>query len=211
LCGKPLIAYTIEAALGSYFIGRTVVSTEDEEIAKIAREYGAEVVERPLELAGDNVLIQPVLEQVVNKLAEDGYEPDFIVLLNPTSPLREIEDVTKAIYCFICGGNDSMISVFMTDYVCLWTHNDDGTFSANYDFENKTRRQEMPKHYQENGAIYIFKRGLLLKKHHFLGGNIAMFPMPASRSIDIDSELDFIMAEAVMNERNAYTINKSKV
>jgi len=101
-----------------------------------------------------------------------------------------------------------MISVFQTDYVCLWKLEEDGTFSANYDYLKKTRRQEMPSHYQENGAIYLFKRGLLEKTHHFIGGNVAIFPMVASHSVDIDSELDFIIAEAILNEN---TFNKSKV
>jgi len=174
-----------------------VVTTEDEEIAEIARRYGAEIIDRPIELAQDDTLIQPVMEHAVNSL--EGYKPDIIALLNPTSPLRDSIDITMAIQHFTYGHYDSLLTVYPTGFVHLWELGD-GQFTANYDYMHKTRRQEMPEHYRENGAVYLVKRELLMRSHHYIGGNLAVFSMDASHSIDIDSELDFIIAEALLNE-----------
>lgn len=208
LCGKPLIAYTIEAALGADFVHRTVVSTEDKEIAKIARKYGAEVIKRPNELATDTTLIQPVLEHAVKFLEEkEGYRPDIIVLLNPTSPLRGSQDIDRAAHDFIQGGAETLISVYPC-YLCLWRRISGGGYVANYDVEHKPRTQDMPIQLRENGAIYMASRKFLLENHNLLGKHVVLSRMAETASIDIDTVLDFIIAEAILN---ASVTDKSQV
>ena len=203
--GKPLMAWTIEAAHTSAFIDRTVVSTEDAEIADIARQWGAEVIDRPIELAQDETLITPVLEHVINTLQDkEGYRPDFVVLLNPTSPLRGKDHLDVGIRPFIWSGNDSSVSV-TAGVVCLWEVRD-GKAWANYDYGNKPRRQDAPISYKENGAVYIVRTDFLMREHRFIGGKISLFGMPPYNSLDIDTPLDFKIAEGVMLEALANSV-----
>ena len=111
LAGKPLIAYSIEAALKSKYINSVVVSTEDEEIAKISEKCGAEVIERPEELAKDEKPTIDVIFQVLEILRMKNHTPDIVVLLQPTSPLRDTEDIDNAIELFLNGGCESVVSV----------------------------------------------------------------------------------------------------
>lgn len=194
LAGKALIVWTIRAALESDWVTRTVVSTEDDEIRTIANNYGVTVVNRPVELAQDDTLIQPVLEHVIETL--DAQE-DYIMLLNPTSPLRDSQDISNAIYHIILGGNNTLLTAYESQ-TSLWYRKPDGTFFANYDFMNKPQRQKMIGQYTENGAIYIAHRQFLMEHHHFMGGRMAIFPMSESHSIDINTELDFVIAEALL-------------
>ena len=197
--GKPLIAWTIEAALTSAFIDRTVVSTEDAEIAKVARKWGAEVIDRPMELAQDETLITPVLEHVVTTLEEkEGYRPDFVVLLNPTSPLRSKDHIDVGIRPFIWSNHDSSVSV-TPGVVCLWEVRD-GKAWANYDYGNKPRRQDASISFSENGAVYIVRTDFLMKEHRLIGGTISLFAIPPFNALDIDTPMDFKVAEMVMLE-----------
>lgn len=199
LCGKPLIAWTIEAALGADFVSRTVVTTEDKKIAEIAEEYGAEVIKRPKELATNTTLIQPVLEHTLEFLEQkEDYRPEAIILLNPTSPLRNSQHIDQALHKFLHGVADTLLSVFPS-VVCLWEKRAYGTYRANYDFKNKARRQDMTPQLQENGAIYIARRKFLLENHRFIGGRLVFSQMTEECSVDIDTALDFVIAEAIIN------------
>lgn len=202
LCGKPLIAYTIEAALGSYFLDRVVVSTEDKEIANIAKGYGVQVIKRPKKLAQDKTLIQPVLEQVLAYLKRtEGYKPYGVVLLNPTSPLRTTKHIDKALHTFLHGGSDTLFTVYGC-HMCLWKIDKQDRVVASYDFIHKPRSQDMPQEYCENGAVYCVTRDYLLKNHRFLGGIMKWSIMPRANSIDIDNLLDFTIAEALLKARD---------
>jgi len=208
ICGKPLIAWTIEASLGAGYISRTVVSTEDPEIASIARDYGAEVINRPKELAQDATLISPVLVHAVNHLIDtEGYKPYAVVLLNPTSPLRGSDYIDLGCMSLLRCDADCAISVTLGQ-VCLWQISTDGYGIANYDFQKKPRRQEAPKQYLENGAIYITKTDYLLENNNFLGGKVRLFAMPYYNAVDIDTAIDFRIAELLLNEA---TTNESKI
>jgi CMP-N,N'-diacetyllegionaminic acid synthase len=200
LLGKPLIAYTIEAALGSYFLNRIVVSTEDEEIANIAKEYGVQVIKRPKKLAQDKTLIQPVLEQVLKYLERtEDYKPYGIVLLNPTSPLRTTQHIDKAVHTFLHGTCDTLFTVYGC-HMCLWKIDNQNKMAASYDFIHKARRQDMPQEYAENGAVYIMTREYFLRTHRLIGGRMKWSIMPRANSIDINNELDFIIAEALLKD-----------
>ena len=196
--GKPLMCWTIEAALTSVFIDRTVVSTEDAEIAEVARQWGAEVIDRPVELAQDETLITPVLEHVITTLEKEGYRPDFVVLLNPTSPLRGKDHLDVGLRPFIWSDKDSSVSV-TPGVVCLWEIKD-GMVKANYDYANKPRRQDSPISFSENGAVYVVRTDFLMREHRFIGGKISLFALPPYNALDIDTPLDFKVAEMVMNE-----------
>lgn len=195
LCGKPLIAYTIEAALNSKYIDRVVVSTEDEEIADVAQGYSAEVIKRPPELADDLAPTEPSLEHVVRYMEEtEGYRADVIILLQPTSPLRNSQHIDEAIETFFSNKYDSLLSV-CPSHAFLWKADKEKMYSVNYDFRNRPRRQERELEYRENGAIYITKYDILMNGHNRLGGKIGLYIMPGKSSWEIDSEFDFWLCE----------------
>jgi len=204
LCGKPLIAYTIEAALSSKYIDKAVVSTEDGEIAKIAREYGAEVIERPLELAQDDTPSLPVFQQVIKHLEEvRKFHPDIIVILQPTSPLRTVDDIDGAIEKFLSVDCDSVVSVCQASHPPQWMYTLEGdrVTPVIEGAKKITRRQDVPKVYQLNGAVYVTRRDIIMKENRVLGGDMRAYIMPVERSVDIDTELDFKLAELLIKER----------
>ncbi|MBA7636689.1 N-acylneuraminate cytidylyltransferase [subsurface metagenome] len=204
LCGKPLIAYAIEAALDSKYIDRVLVSTEDEEIAEIAREYGSEVIERPSELADDFSTTEPVLEHAVRYMEEtEGYQPNVIVLLQPTSPLRNHQHIDEALEAFFTNKYDSLLSV-CSSYAFLWKVDDKRLHPLNYDFQNRPRRQDREPEYRENGAIYITKHDILMHRHNRLGGKIGLYIMPVEASWEIDTEFDLWLCEQlIISQRSA--------
>ena len=201
LAGKPLIAYSIEAALKSKYIGKTIVSTEDKEIAEKSREYGAEVIERPRELANDTAPTEPVLEHVVEWLKEhEGYTPDIVILLQPTSPFRTSEHIDEALDIFLNNDYDSLLSV-CPSHAFIWKVREDGAYPINCDFKSRPRRQDKELEYKENGALYIMKYETLISNHNRLGGKIRLYIMPEESSIEIDTEFDFWLCEQIINRQ----------
>jgi CMP-N,N'-diacetyllegionaminic acid synthase len=204
LCGKPLIAYTIEAALSSKLIDRVVVSTEDEEIAEVSKKYGAEVISRPPELGQDDTPSLPVYQHAIRHLekAED-YRPEIIVILQPTSPLRLVEDIDRAIAEFLKRKYDSIVSICEVEHPPHWMY----TLARNRlkpvikDGESVTRRQDAPKMYRLNGAVYVTSREVIMKENRLIGRDTGAHIMPLERSIDIDTELDFKLADLLMRQR----------
>jgi len=213
LAGKPLIAWTIEAALNSKYIDRIVVSTDDQEIANISIEYGAEVpFLRPKSLATDD---SPSIDTVINVLGEIdiiGQHYDYIVLLQPTSPLRTEIDIDKAIELLEKKSADSVISVCEVDHPPHWNNTlpDDGNMQLFFQKDNaKKRSQDFDVYYRLNGAIYIVKIERLLKeKSLFLNTNTFAYCMDAHNSVDIDKEEDFLVAKCFA--KNFLTIQNSK-
>lgn len=203
LAGKPLIAHSIELSLGSKSVNRTIVSTDDQEIAEIAKKYGAEVITRPKELATDTAATEPVLQHVVKCLEEkEKYKPDLIILLQPTSPLRKKDDIENALKQMAAAKADSLLSA-RKFHGFLWkkTDNDKKLFKAvNYDFKNRPRRQDMEQ-YMENGSIYITKRDILMNDNCRLGGKITCYVMDEWYSADIDTESDFLLVEQMLSRR----------
>jgi CMP-N,N'-diacetyllegionaminic acid synthase len=204
LCGKPLIAYTIEAALSSKLIDRVVVSTEDEEIAEVSKKCGAEVIRRPPELTQDDTPSLPIYQHAIRHLEKmENYRPETIVILQPTSPLRIVEDIDRAIEGFLEAKYDSIVSVCEVEHPLHWMY----TLAGNRlkpvikDGENVTRRQDAPKVYRLNGAVYVTSREIIMKENRLLGRDTRAQIMPLERSIDIDTELDFKLADLLMRER----------
>lgn len=199
LSGIPLIAYTIEASLQSRFIQRTIVSTEDARIAEVSISYGAEVIERPPSLAEDTTPTEPVIRNVLDVLAEkENYIPKNIMLLQPTSPLRTVEDIDRAYEQYLSESADSLLSVCRS-HNFLWCKENNRGIPVNYDYRNRPRRQEMEQ-YRENGAIYIFNRQLFLDNNNRLGGKISLYEMEEDRSIEIDTPFDMLLAEHLLNK-----------
>lgn len=201
LNGKPLICYAIDEAMKSKFIGRIIVTTDDSEIAEISKKAGAEVIIRPPALAQDESLVIDAIFHVLDTI--NGEKPDFIVLLQPTSPLREARDIDRAIQLFLGGLCDSLMSVCPAEHSPYWYFNiKNGLLAPLFDKRfMETRRQELPPAYRPNGAIYIITPEILKKYKSFYCNKTLAFVMTVRSSIDIDEEIDFQIAEQLMKHR----------
>ena len=209
ICGKPLIAYTIETALQAQgLFSAIIVSTDDPEIADVARTWGAEVpFLRPAELAGDSVPTAPVLQHAVRFMEErDRIRLDWVCLLQPTDPLRNTDDIATAIRLAQEGGCDSVISVVQVFAVHpILMKRIEGGRLLPYCIEEKegTRRQDyQPSAYMRNGAIYLTRRDVLLEHGSIWGDVIRPYVMPPERSIGIDTELDLKLVEVLIREQS---------
>jgi CMP-N-acetylneuraminic acid synthetase len=208
ICGKPLIAYTIETALAAgHLLHRTIVSTDDAEIAAVAREHGAEVpFLRPAGLAGDKVPTLPVLQHAVSFIeTQAGIKFDWVLLLQPTAPLRAVQDIEGALSVADRNNCDSVISVVQVfaEHPILMKRIENNQLLP-YCVEEKegTRRQDyQPPAYMRNGAIYLTRRDVLMDKGSIWGEVIRPYVMPAERSVNIDSELELKLVELLMQER----------
>ena len=195
LNGKHLIVYTIEAALASK-LNSVIVSTDSEKISKVAKDNGAEVMMRPVELAQDDTPTLPVLQHVVANLDEKF---DYVVCLQPTSPLRTAKHIDEALELFESDPDaDSLVSVMhvphnMNPYSIMELK--DG-YLTNYINQEELllRRQDKPKFYARNGAAICLTKTIRLHKYIF-GGKILPYFMDKMESIDIDDEDDLMMAE----------------
>lgn len=200
LCGKPLITWSIEAAKLSQYLDTIVISSDDDRILDIAKASKVEILKRPLELAQDTSSTVDTIKHVLQ------YHPnyDYIVLLQPTSPLRTSRHIDQAIEFLEQKNADAIISVSPTQHSPLWCNTlpDDKNMSHFLNDELKTKRsQDLPTYYQLNGAIYICKTSSLLKENSlFLKENIFAFIMDKKSSIDIDDELDFLFAQAILEQ-----------
>ena len=190
--GKPLLAHSIEDALGAELVTRTVVSTDDPEIKKVALEYGAEVVDRPSDLATDTASSESALSHVLATLRDrESYEPDLVVFLQCTSPGRDPSDIDEAIRTLDREHADSLLSVARFDKY-IWKPGPDSAAPINYDFRKRWRDQEFPPQYMENGSIYIFSPAILKEHDNRLGGKIALFEMDSAKAFQIDHAEDFM-------------------
>jgi len=200
LAGKPLITWSIDVARACGTIDRIIVSTDDEEIASVAKAHGAEVpFMRPKDLALDNSTTISALFHAIDWLKDNQqYHPKYLLLLQPTSPLRSVVDIENVIEMFREEKVRSVVSV------CKATHHpwlantiaDDGNMEnfMNKEISNQ-RRQDFPEYYQLNGAIFMIEIDYLRRCNGFFGSKTYAYKMPAERSIDIDSALDLQFAD----------------
>lgn len=205
LNGKPLIAYTIEEAKKSKYIDRVIVSTENEEISKTSITYGAEIPYlRPKELAQDE---SPTVDCIIHMLKwlkeNENYIPEYVCLLQCTSPLRDYKDIDCTIEKALKEEFDGAISVCEAEINPYWTNVFEGEKLKCFLDEGKniTRRQDLPKVYRINGAVYIIKSDIFIKEKTFETDNITGYVMSNENSIDIDTLIDFKVAEFLMKER----------
>lgn len=204
LAGKPLIAYTVESALMSEYISEVIVSTDDQEIETVSTKYGAKIVKRPDLLAQDDSPTIDAVFHVLESLKTQNEKQNVVVLLQPTSPLRNSQDIDNAIELFLKNECDSVISVCEYEHSPYWAYKIDNHYLKpimGNDYLNK-RRQDLPKSYMPNGAIYISTVGVLQEYKSFNSSIMIPYVMPAIRSVDIDNELDFIVAESIISTSN---------
>lgn len=197
IAGKPLIAWTIEAARAARDIDAVVVSTEDAEIADVARAWGAEVpFLRPVELAADETPgVDPVLHAI-----EMLPEHDAVILLQPTSPLRTAADIDGLLALVAQAGAPSAVSVCEPDSHPSWMYrlDGDGRLAPLLPVPAAVRRQDLPPVYSLNGAIYYARTAWLRERRGFVGPETIGYCMPADRSVDIDGPLDWRLAELLL-------------
>ena len=201
LCGRPLITYSIMQSLSSVFIDKTIVSTEDPEIAEVSLMYGADVVRRPSKLATDTASTETVLIHVMEELKKQNIHPDYVVLLQPTSPIRGPKDIDDAIKLLIDQSADSLLSV-RENSSFFWSKEN---IPLNYDYKKRPRRQEKSWEFIENGSIYITKAEGLLKQKNRLNGKIVTYIMPDWASFEIDTEFDFELVEMIARSKLPFT------
>jgi len=188
-------------------VKRVIVSTDDEEIAEVSELYGAQVIRRPAELARDETPTIDVVLHVLDVLSKDHYQPEVVVLLQPTSPLRLAKDIDDAIHLFLNSECESVVSVCEAKHPPFWSLSIEGGYLKPFFREEflRRRKQELPKLYVPNGAIYISSPQALYKYRSFYTPKTMPFIMPISRSIDIDEEEDLILAEQLMKNLHCLT------
>ncbi len=210
LNGKPLIAWTIEAALKSDFVDDVYVSTDSIRIKEISEQFGACVPYiRPEFLSNDTASSVDVVEHMLNYLQKErNIIFDNFVLLQPTSPLRTSSDLDAAFELFNMKNANAVISVTETEHSPLWSNVLDDTLSLdNFISESVLgkRSQDLPKYYRLNGAIYICKVDEFLREKNFFISNkkFASVMLP-EHSVDIDTKLDFLVADFLMKDNKDY-------
>lgn len=199
VAGKPLLAWTIEEARKSKYLDRLILSSDDSEIISVAKKYSCEVpFRRPKELSKDETPgIAPVLHAI--RALPEKY--DYIVLLQPTSPLRLAEDIDACIKQCISGRHQSCVSVTEPEKSPFWMYmrNSKGMIKPLLRTKkNITRRQALPRVYALNGAVYVAECGALVKNRLFVMQRTSAYIMPPVRSLDIDTKLDLLKLEAVL-------------
>jgi len=203
--GKPLIGWTILAALAAESVDRVMVSTDSKEIADTAREYGAEVpFLRPEDISQDDTPgIEPILHAVRWCSQEEGYEPDYVICLQPTSPFRTTEDIENAIALAMERNADSVISVSPVDHHPNWMQVVDAEGRLK-DFikggSKVNKRQDMEPVYALNGAIYLIRRALLLSRKTFFVPDTFAYIMPPERALDIDTPWEMHLADLLFKD-----------
>lgn len=202
LAGKPLIAWTIEEAKKSKYIDRLILSSEDDEIIKVAEEWGCEApFVRPPELARDDT---PGIEPVLHALNTLKEKYDYVVLLQPTSPLRSVDDIDGCIETCLMSHSPSCVTVTEIDQHPHWMYTVDagGYLSPVIEKLNITHcRQALPQVYILNGAVYVSDTAPLTKNRTFLTKETKAYIMPRERSLDIDNEIDLKLFEITIQKK----------
>lgn len=197
LCGKPMIAYTIEIALElktKGFIDKVIVSTDCTEIADVSKHYGAEVpFLRPEKIAGDKAKSVDFVLHSIEYYENIGIDFDAVIVLQPTSPLKSFDDVNKAIEIFNINDSDSLISAYKEETIndlIMYHKKDDKAIPLNINHNKGVRRQDHGAVYIRNGAIYITKVDYLTKEQRIISDIPLMYEMSKNRSINVDTYED---------------------
>jgi len=203
VCGKPLIAYSIEAALNCPLIGRCYVSTEDHEISEISKQWGAEVIDRPADLATDSALSSDVVVHALNFLHEQNAFPEYFVLLQPTSPLRNSRHLEECLAGYLRSGKRSAVSITEAEHHPWKMLLEDGQgIQPVVDMKTlESPRQLLPKAFRINGAIYCLPSLDFLEQRLFYLEPAYMYVMSQYDSLDIDSEVDLRVLELLLQDR----------
>lgn len=199
LAGKPLICWTIEAALETGLSARIMVTSDDEEILSIARRYNDKGIiahKRPAELATDHATTAEAIQEALDADKKAGHSAKTLILLQPTSPLRSAEDIRSAVQKYEnSGSDDTVVSVCEVDHPAAWigTVGESGYLNG-LDLTGK-RSQDYQKEYRLNGAVYVTSVKTLRETGHLFTKNLNAYVMPRERSMDIDEAVDFRICE----------------
>lgn len=199
--GKPMIAWTIEAAIQSQKFSKVIVSTDSDEIAEVAQHWGAEVpFLRPEHLSTDE---SPIIDTITYTLEKLGEKFDAVCLLQPTSPLRVSQHLIEAADLFEKSSTSSVVSVTKVDKSpqwCFWRDQDGALTPILKEGHSLNRRQDLPDAFVLNGAIYIADTEALIRERKFLFDNSVSYPMSKESSIDVDDLIDFKLAQLILGE-----------
>ncbi len=197
--GKPLIAWNIQAALASRSVDTVIVSTDDAEIAAAARRCGAEVIDRPAELANDTASSESALIHALNALEQKGQRFDVLVFLQCTSPLTAPEDIDGVTQLIIDGTADSAFAATAFHHF-VWKRGRDSALGVNHAVVPRLRRQDREAEYLETGSVYAMQVDGFRRSGHRFFGNIGIHEVPRERSHEIDDREDFDFTERLMLE-----------
>jgi len=203
LAGKPLIAWTIEQVKQSTVVDRIITSTDDDEIASVARKYGSEApFKRPLELAHDTAKSIDVIQHTLKWLQDNGGLFDILVLLQPTSPLREVADIDLAVELLFKKNAAAIVSVCKAEHCsCLTNRLSEQGSMKDFIGSEYEGNQQLSDLYRLNGAIYVVYVDFMRQHRTFFGDKTFAYIMPPERSVDIDTETDFEFAEFLLKKR----------
>ncbi|KAA3646404.1 MAG: acylneuraminate cytidylyltransferase family protein [Chloroflexi bacterium] len=206
LAERPLLAYTVDAAQDSGVIDRLILSTDSEEIAELGRGLGVEVpFLRPTELAQDDTAMLPVLQHAVKQVEAEGWQPEIIVLLQPTAPLRKAKHIVEAVELLQKENCDSVVSVvevpghYLPHFVMKIE--DDKLDFFLPEGERVPRRQDAPKAYSRDGSVYVFWRDLLIEKNTIYGDDCRPLILSHEHSVNLDTLEDWAEAEKMLLEK----------
>ncbi|WP_251445653.1 cytidylyltransferase domain-containing protein [Microbacterium sp. USTB-Y] len=201
VAGKPLVAWSIEQALAAGL--DVLVSTDDEELAEIARGAGADVpFLRPAELAQDTTPTEPVIEHAIAHRVAEGRRPDAVMLLQATSPVRLAGTIERAVQEFEETGVDSLVGV-VAQTPFFWHPADSGSATAEYDPAARPRRQDLTAEdyfYKETGSLYLTRTEIYERERNRIGGRVGLFVMDEAEGVDIDTLVDLRIAEQVLGD-----------
>ena len=199
LAGKPMIVYSIEQSLNSRYIDEVYVSSDDKKILEISKKFGAEIIKRPKKYATDKAKTIDVLKHTLKKI-----KADLIVLLQPTSPLRKVENIDKAIEIFFKKNADTVVSVTKRNLGPQWIlkkQNGRVAFLFGNDF-SKIRTQDQDETYEINGAVYVFlKENILNSKNYPIGKKVYPLVINKIEALEIDDREDFMLVDLILRNK----------
>ena len=202
VCGRPLIEYTINAAQSAKTVQRIIVSTDDDEIATISKDIGAEIVMRPSGISGDFASSESALIHALNNLLEqERYEPDLLTFLQCTSPLTTADDIDGTVNLILNGYADSSFAAAPFHYY-LWAVSNDGSVRGiNHSTTSRPMRQEREQQFLEAGSVYAMKVRQFQESQFRFFGKTCLFEIPEENCFEIDEPADLPVAAAILKSR----------
>jgi CMP-N,N'-diacetyllegionaminic acid synthase len=199
LCGRPLLAWSIDHARAAEGVDTVWVSSDDEEILAVAEGHGAHPIRRPAELAGDAAPSESAWLHALDAIEEEAGRVGLLCALQATSPLREPSDLERGLADIVEQGADAVFSAALLDDFLVWERAGDGTMRAlNYDPERRGRRQDRAPQYVENGSFYLVRPEILRSTGNRLGGRVGLTLMDFWKSFEIDEPADLDLCAALM-------------
>lgn len=199
VCGKPLVAWSVEQACAAQRVDSVWVSSDSDEILDVAVRYGARPIKRPADIAGDEVSSEAAWWHAFDFIETGGTKVDLMIGMQATSPVREAADLDRALSQFERERFDSLLSCCEIEDFFIWRYGADGMpTGVNHDYKHRARRQNIEKRYLENGSFYIFKPEYLRRDNNRLNGRIGIYLMEKHKMFQIDNRADIPLVEAIL-------------